>query len=198
METNFLESTRALFRYYRLLGEKALEQVSEADINRQPNEQSNSIAVLVKHLWGNMRSRFTDFLTTDGEKPWRRREAEFDNDIHSMEELRNKWKEGWDCLFQALDALTEQDLQRTVYIRNQGHTVLEALQRQLTHYAYHVGQLVYLARMWRGAEWQSLSIPRGKTEEFNQRISAAGKRTEHFTRPFLEDSHPSPKENPKE
>jgi len=194
MEANFLESTKALFRYYRQLGEKALQQISEADINWQFNPESNSIAVLVKHLWGNMRSRFTDFLSSDGEKPWRRREAEFDNDIRNLDELWAKWNEGWDCLFQALESLSEEDLGRTVYIRNQGHTVVEALQRQLTHYAYHIGQLVYLARMRRGAEWQSLSIPRGKTEEFNRQMFAREKHPEHFTRSYLDDPNPTPED----
>ena len=150
MEKNYLEGTLKLFAYYKSLGDKTLEQLSENDINWQYNEDSNSIAVLVKHLWGNMLSRWTDFLTTDGEKEWRQRDAEFENDIKNKEDLLNKWNEGWDCLFKALNALTEKDLETIIYIRNEGHTVMEAINRQLAHYPYHIGQMVYIAKLLKG------------------------------------------------
>src|SRR5215213_310966 len=122
---NFLDSDRQLFRYYRELGEKALGQIGDENINWQPSPESNSVAVIVKHLSGNMLSRFTDFLTTDGEKPWRDRDAEFENDYAGKTELLAAWNQGWDCFFAAVDPLTEADLSQVVFIRNQGHTVLE-------------------------------------------------------------------------
>jgi hypothetical protein len=171
---NFLDSARAIFRYYRELGDKALAQIGDEHIHLQPSAESNSVAIVVKHLSGNQLSRFTDFLTSDGEKPWRDREAEFENDYADKAALLAAWNAGWDCFFAATEPLTEADLERIVYIRNQGHTVLEALNRQLAHYPYHVGQLVYLCRLFAGANWESLSIPRGGSQTFNQ---------EKFSRP---------------
>ncbi len=164
---NFLDSARHLFRYYRELGDKALAQIDDEHIHWQPSPESNSVAIIVKHLSGNMLSRFTDFLTTDGEKSWRNRDAEFENDYADKAELLTAWNAGWDCVFAALDALNEADLDAIVYIRNEGHTVLEALNRQLAHYPYHVGQLIYLCRLLAGENWQSLSIPKGGSQAFN-------------------------------
>lgn len=144
-----------------------MAQIPEEKLFWQINEESNSIGSITKHLWGNMRSRFTDFLTSDGEKSWRNREAEFDNDRESREQLMNRWNEGWDCLFHALEPLQEEDLYTTVYIRNEKHTVMEAINRQLTHYAYHVGQIVFLGKIITGPDWKSLSIPRGLSDRFN-------------------------------
>ena len=179
--TDFLTSARKQFAYYQLLGEQAMSQVTDEQLFWQPNAVSNSLAVIVKHLSGNMLSRWTDFLTTDGEKPWRAREAEFDNDLTTRAQVLAAWQAGWQCLFAALDALTPADLDRTIYIRHQGHSVTEAINRQLAHYPYHVGQLVYLARLLAGAAWQSLSIPRGTSAAYNAEKFAQPPHQEHFT-----------------
>ena len=181
MPTDFLPSARKQFAYYRLLGEQAMSQVTDEQLSWQPNAVSNSIAVIVQHLSGNMRSRWTDFLTTDGEKPWREREAEFDPDSATRAAVLARWQAGWQCLFAALDGLTEADLSRTIYIRNQGHTVLEAINRQLAHYPYHVGQLVFIARLAVGDAWQSLSIPRGSSAAYNAEKFAQPPHRAHFT-----------------
>ena len=162
-----VQSLINLFRYYQSLGEKAMKQTEGPDLFTQHNEDSNSVATMVKHLWGNMRSRWTDFLTSDGEKDWRERDAEFENDITDLTTLWTLWEEGWNCLYQALEPLNDEDLSRIVYIRNQGHTVLEAIHRQLGHYAYHVGQIVYRCKMI-SDNWQTLSIARGKSTAYNQ------------------------------
>ena len=181
MPTDFLSSARKQFAYYQLLGEQAMTQVPDDKLFWQPNAASNSIGTIVKHLSGNMLSRWTDFLTTDGEKPWRAREAEFDNDLTTRAEVLAHWHAGWQCLFAALNALTPADLDRTIYIRNQGHTVLEAINRQLAHYPYHVGQIVYVARLVADEAWQSLSIPRGKSAAYNAEKFARPPHQEHFT-----------------
>ncbi|AMR25806.1 hypothetical protein A0257_01000 [Hymenobacter psoromatis] len=188
MPTDFLSSARKQFAYYQLLGEQALAQVPDKQLNWQPNAVSNSLATIVKHLSGNMLSRWTDFLTTDGEKPWREREAEFNNDLPTRAEVMARWQAGWQCLFAALDALTPNDLARLIYIRNQGHTVLEAINRQLAHYPYHVGQLVFIARLVAGGAWQSLSIPRGDSVAYNAEKFARPPHQEHFTDEKLDKS----------
>ena len=167
METNYIESCIKQFEYYKQLGDKTIAQVPESSLFWHYNQESNSIATIVKHLWGNMLSRWTDFLTTDGEKPWRNREAEFDNDINTKEEILAKWNEGWDCVFKTLRQLKTDDLSKTVYIRHEPHTVVEAINRQLAHYPYHIGQMVFIGKMVCDKSWVSLSIPRGKTHEFN-------------------------------
>ena len=185
METNtslnFLDTARRLFGYYRGLGEKAIAQIDDDHIHWQPSPESNSIAVIVKHLSGNMLSRFTGFLTSDGEKPWRNRDAEFENDYNDKAELLEAWNAGWECLFLAIQPLKEADLERIVYIRNEGHTVLEALSRQLAHYSYHIGQLVYMCRLLAGEQWQSLSIPRGGSQQFNDKKFGQEKSQGFFT-----------------
>jgi hypothetical protein len=185
MPTDFLTSAHKQFAYYKLLGEQALSQVSDAQLTWQPNPASNSLATIVKHLSGNMLSRWTDFLTTDGEKPWRAREAEFDNDLRTRTEVLAAWEAGWRCLFAALDGLAEADLTRTIYIRHQGHSVAEAINRQLAHYPYHVGQLVFLARLAVGEAWQSLSIPRGNSAAYNAEKFAQPPHQAHFTDELL-------------
>lgn len=183
MANDYLDSARKQFAYYKMLGDKAIDQVAEISESKlfwQYNEESNSMASIVKHLWGNMLSRWTDFLTTDGEKDWRNREAEFDNDIRAKEELVLKWNEGWKCLFDAIHPLTGEDLQKEIYIRNMGHTVTEAINRQLAHYAYHVGQMVFLGKMICADKWTSLSIPRGSLKEYNAEKFSQPKRKEHF------------------
>lgn len=187
MNTGYLESVLKQFEYYKLLGEKTFAQLPDEKLFWQYNGDSNSIATIVKHLWGNMLSRWTDFLTTDGEKEWRNRDAEFENDITTREELLQKWNEGWKVFLDTLKSLKEEDLQRTIYIRNQGHTVMEAINRQLAHYPYHVGQIVFIGKM--GAEtWQSLSIPKGNSKEFNAEKFAQPKHKAHFTDEFLKDA----------
>ena len=186
--SNYLESAKKQFAYYKLLGEKTFEQVSDEQLFWKFNDESNSIATVVKHLWGNMMSRWSDFLTTDGEKEWRDRESEFDNDIRSREEMMKKWIEGWTCLLQALDSLREEDLSKEIYIRNQGHSVMEAINRQLAHYPYHVGQIVYIGRMAASEKWQSLSIPRGDSKAYNADKFSQAKHKQHFTDEFLKNN----------
>ena len=186
MEKNYLESAQKQFAYYRMLGDKTFAQLKDEDLFWQYNPESNSIAIIVKHLWGNMLSRWTDFLTSDGEKEWRNREAEFDADISSREEMIQKWNEGWDCLFTALDPINDSNFHNIVYIRNMGHTIAEAINRQMAHYAYHVGQIVYIGRMIKGSDWESLSIPKGKSQAYNEKKFSKPKRREHFTDDYLE------------
>ncbi|MEP6472039.1 MAG: DUF1572 family protein [Acidobacteriota bacterium] len=164
----YLADALSEFRKYKTFAEKALAQVSDEDWFRRIDPESNSVALVVKHLSGNLRSRWTDFLTTDGEKPDRNRDAEFEEeDADTKEALLARWETGWRLLFAALDPLTDDDLQRTVTIRGEPHTVLQAITRQLTHYASHVGQVVFLAKHLAGARWQTLSIPRGKSRQFD-------------------------------
>ena len=176
------------FDYYKLLGEKTFSQLSEKELFWQYNENSNSIAIIVNHLSGNMLSRWTDFLTTDGEKDWRNRDEEFEDNIHSKTELIDKWEQGWKCLFDALQQIkTDEDLQQIIYIRNEGHTVLEAINRQLAHYPYHVGQIVFIGKMLKNDEWNSLSIPKNKSADYNQTKFSSDKKTQHFTDEFLKE-----------
>lgn len=153
-------------RGHRRLVEKALEQVSDEAFFRQPDPESNSIAVVVKHLAGNMRSRFTDFLTADGEKPDRDRDGEFDAGRETREELMRRWNEGFDRLFASVEPLTAEDLGRTVTIASEPHSVIGALNRHLAHFAYHAGQIAYLAKHWAGPEWKTVSIPKGGSAEY--------------------------------
>jgi hypothetical protein len=177
----YLYSAKRQFMMYKTLGEKAMQQMEDAQLFWQPNEESNSIATIVKHMWGNMLSRWTDFLTTDGEKPWRQRDAEFENDWKDRETIMEKWNEGWLCLFAALDSITDEDLEHIVYIRNEGHTILEAINRQIAHYSYHVGQIVYVAKICKNDGWKSLSIPRNKSNEYNAGKFSQEKEKKHFT-----------------
>ena len=147
MTNDYLSSVKKQFEYYKMLGDKTFSQLQDDKLFWQYNDDSNSIATIVKHLWGNMISRWTDFLTSDGEKEYRNRDAEFENDINSREELLDKWEEGWNCLFNAINSLTMDDLDKIIFIRNQGHTVTEAINRQLAHYPYHIGQIVFLGKM---------------------------------------------------
>ena len=181
MQNGYLISTRKLFAYYKKLGDDAMAQITEEKLFFQPNEDSNSIAIIVQHLAGNMLSRWTDFLTSDGEKEWRNRDAEFETVIKTKEELISFWNKGWQCLFDALEPLTENDLDTVIYIRNEGHTVMEAINRQLAHYPYHVGQLVFLAKMLADNEWKSLSIPKNKSQEYNQEKFSKEKTASFFT-----------------
>lgn len=187
MTSNYLESVKKQFEYYKMLGDKTFSQVKDEKLFWKYNNDSNSIAAIVKHLWGNMLSRWTDFMTTDGEKEWRDRDTEFENDIKDKEELLNKWNEGWTCLFDAINKLTIDDLNKIIYIRNQGHTVTEAINRQLAHYPYHIGQIVFLGKMLTENNWTSLSIAKGNSQSYNAEKFTEQKHRGHFTDEFLND-----------
>lgn len=164
MEINniYLESAKKQMLYYKTIAEKAINQLDEEQIFISFNENTNSIATIMNHMVGNMLSRWTDFLTTDGEKEWRTRDAEFENPIQTKEELLKTWNKGWDCFFNAINSLQPEQLTQIIYIRNEGHTVLDAINRQLIHYPYHIGQIVFYAKMLKQKEWTSLSIPKKK------------------------------------
>ena len=185
MNTTFLESVKMQFEYYKMLGDKTIDLLPDDKLFWQYNDESNSIAIIVKHLSGNMLSRWTDFLTSDGEKEWRHRDEEFENDIKNKIELIQKWNDGWNCFFNALNSLQEDDLSKTIYIRNQGHTVLEAINRQLAHYPYHVGQMVFIGKMICNEKWVSLSIPKGNSNTYNAEKFSKEKHKEHFTEELL-------------
>lgn len=166
----FLNSAIKQFESYKSLGDKTFAQLSDENLFWQFNEESNSIAIIVQHMAGNMLSRWTDFLITDGEKTWRKREAEFENESMTRQQLLNIWEDGWNCLFTTLNSLTDNDLQKTIKIRNQPQSVMDAIHRQLAHYPYHVGQIVHIGKMLADKNWQSLSIPKGKSDEYNSAL----------------------------
>jgi len=178
---SYFISVKKQFLYYKTLGEKAIEQLEESQLFVAYNEDTNSIATIVKHLSGNMLSRWTDFLTTDGEKEWRNRDLEFENDLVTKEAVLDAWNKGWDCLFFALDNLSSQQLSEIIYIRNEGHTVIEAINRQLAHYPYHVGQMVFYAKQLKESDWVSLSIARNNSVMYNDAKFAQDKSMQHFT-----------------
>ena len=169
---SYLDDSLSLFRYYKGLAERAIAQLTDEQLLLTPDAESNSVAIIVKHLVGNMQSRWPDFLTTDGEKPGRDRDAEFENPAATREALLASWEAGWRCLFTALEPLTDADLARAVTIRGEAHSVMQCINRQLAHYAYHCGQIVFLAKHLCSADWHSLSIPRGRSTEFNRRVAA--------------------------
>jgi len=183
--SEYLQSVIKQFEYYKQLGDKTFDQVEDDKLFYRFNEDSNSIAIIVQHLWGNMMSRWTDFLTTDGEKEWRQRDAEFEAVVNSRKELLVKWNEGWNLLFDTLNSLKEEDFSKTVYIRNQGHSVMEAINRQLAHYPYHVGQIVFLGKMLTNNNWKSLSIPKNKSNQYNTEKFSREKHKAHFTDEYL-------------
>jgi hypothetical protein len=191
MAPDYLTSVRKQFEYYKLLGDKTFAQLPDEALFWHYNAESNSIAVIVQHLWGNMLSRWTDFLTSDGEKPWRNRDAEFEPQIQTRQELLTKWEAGWACLLAALDSITEANQATTVYIRNQGHSITEALNRQLAHYPYHVGQIVFIGKLVLDGHWQSLSIPRGSSQGYNAEKFAQPRRRMHFTDEYLPGPKPA-------
>jgi uncharacterized damage-inducible protein DinB len=169
--TSYIEDSLSLFRYYKNLAERAMAQVTDEQLLAVLDSEANSIAVIVKHMTGNMQSRWPDFLTTDGEKPDRDRDAEFEDSPSTRAALLAVWEAGWQCLFTALEPLSDEDMQRTVTIRGEPHSVMQTINRQLAHYAYHCGQIVFLAKHFRSSEWKSLSVPRGKSAEFNRRVA---------------------------
>ena len=171
--TSYIQDSLALFHQYKKMAEKAIEQVTDDELHATLDPEANSIAVIVKHITGNMRSRWRDFLTSDGEKPDRHRDTEFEMpEKVSRAQLMEIWERGWKYVFDALEPLTDADLARTVYIRGEAHSVMQAINRQVAHYASHIGQIVFLAKHFRSKEWKTLSIPRGKSEDFLRRVQA--------------------------
>jgi hypothetical protein len=173
--TSYIEDSLSLFRYYKKLGEGAIEQVSDEQLFASLDREMNSIAIIVKHIAGNMRSRWTDFLTSDGEKADRNRDTEFEHPPSTRGEVLKLWSEGWDRVFSALEPLSDSDCQRTVSIRGEPHSVMQAINRQIAHYAYHVGQIVLLTKHSAGANWKALTIPKKQSAEFNADVQAGKK-----------------------
>jgi hypothetical protein len=176
--TSFLSDSLTLFRQYKKLGEAAMAQITDAHLFAALDPEMNSIAIIVKHMAGNMRSRWTNFLTMDGEKPDRNRDSEFEAPPKTRAELMQLWEQGWQLVFAAIEPLTDADMDRKVTIRGEAHSVMQAIHRQTTHYAHHVGQIVLLAKHFGGAEWKSLSVPKNKSAEYNRSVLAgdAGQR----------------------
>lgn len=181
MQNSYISSCIKQFEYYKLLGEKTFDQISKDDIHWRFNDNSNSIAIIVKHLVGNMLSRWTNFISEDGEKSWRTRDLEFVDNYTSKDEMLSSWQKGWKCLFDAILSLETSELENIIFTRNQGHTITEAINRQLAHYSYHVGQIVFLGKMIKGANWNSLSIPKGQSTSYNTEKFAKRKGKRHFT-----------------
>jgi Protein of unknown function (DUF1572) len=170
--TSYMEDSIAIFRYYKKLVERALQQVTDEQLFATLDGEMNSIGVIVKHLSGNMRSRWTDFLTSDGEKPGRDRDEEFSHPPATREALLAMWEDGWQCLLGTLESLSDADLGRTITIRGEPHSAMQAINRQVAHYSYHCGQIVFLAKHFSSDRWQTLSVPRGKSFEFTKRVQA--------------------------
>ena len=170
--TSYVADSLTLLRYHKGLVERAMAQLPDEQLLAVLDSESNSIAVIVKHLAGNMRSRFTDFLTSDGEKPGRDRDTEFEDPPGSRAELMALWEEGWQYVFTAIEPITDADLQRSITIRGEAHSVMQAINRQVAHYAYHCGQIVLLAKHFKSDQWQTVSIPRRKSAEYNRRVEA--------------------------
>jgi len=168
----YLSSAYKEFQRYENLGRRTMKQLSDKDLFYQPSKEVNSIAVIVKHLHGNMMSRWTNFMTEDGEKEWRNRDGEFEDTLKSRDEVDRLWADGWNLVFEALENLSEPELEKKVIIRGEEHSVIAATNRQLCHYAYHVGQMVEIGKMLLGESWENLSIPRGKTAEFNKMMKS--------------------------
>jgi hypothetical protein len=175
--TSYIEDSLAIFRQYKKVAELAMEQVTDEQLTATIDAESNSIAIIVKHMSGNMRSRFTDFLTTDGEKPDRDRDSEFTDPPATRKALLEAWEDGWGRVFQALEPLSEKDLGRTITIRGEAHSVMQAVNRQVAHYGLHIGQIVMLAKHFACDRWKSLSVPKARSAEFNRQV-AAGERSQ--------------------
>ena len=181
INNNYLENIKKQFLYYKTIGEKAIEQLESEQLFAVANENSNSIAVIIKHLSGNMLSRWTDFLTTDGEKEWRNRDSEFTETIKTKEDLLDIWEKGWNCFFDAINNIKSDQLSVIIYIRNEGQTIVEAINRQLAHYPYHIGQIVFYAKMLKQSEWKSLSVPKNKSTDYNIDKFSKEKSIKNFT-----------------
>jgi hypothetical protein len=172
LTNSYLADSTAIFKQYQALAERAMAQVRDEALFAVLDGESNSIALIVKHMAGNMRSRWTDFLTTDGEKPDRNRDSEFEDAPESREAMMAMWQEGWACLYQALESLRDEDMVRTVRIRGEEHSVMQAIHRQVAHYSYHAGQIVFLSKHLSSAHWTSLTVPRRGSQQFNQKVLA--------------------------
>lgn len=170
--TSYIEDSLSLFRQYKHLAERAMEQLTEEQLCVAIDPESNSVAIIVKHMTGNMRSRWTDFLSSDGEKPARNRDSEFIAPPTDRKSLMDAWEQGWQCVFSAIEPLTDADLSRTVMIRGEAHSVMQAINRQIAHYASHVGQIIFLSKHMAGNHWKTLSVPRNRSAEFNQKVAA--------------------------
>jgi hypothetical protein len=170
--TSYIEESLAVFRQYKKMAENAMAQLSDDQLFTTLDGEMNSIAVIVKHITGNMRSRWTNFLTSDGEKPDRNRDSEFVEPPETREALLERWESGWKTVFDAIEPLTDADLKRTVTIRSEPHSVMQAINRQVAHYSSHIGQIVFLAKHLAGPNWKSLSIPRNRSADFNRRVHA--------------------------
>jgi Protein of unknown function (DUF1572) len=170
--TSYVEDTKAIFRQYKRMAEGAMAQLEDAELYAVLDPEMNSVAVIMKHMAGNMCSRWTDFLTTDGEKPSRNRDGEFEDPPATRAELMAMWEDAWSCLLATLESLTDADLARTITIRGEAHSVMQAINRQVAHYPYHCGQIVMLAKHFRSEGWRSLSVPRRQSAEFNQKVLA--------------------------
>ncbi|MBI5858535.1 MAG: DUF1572 family protein [Sphingobacteriales bacterium] len=164
----YLQTVIRRLKYYKDIAEKAFEQLDEKDFHYMPNSASNSVAIIVQHMVGNMLSRFTNFLTEDGEKEWRQRDDEFEIHNYSRQQVIDLWEKGWKCCLDALESLHEEDLLKTIYIRKESLTVIDALNRQLAHYPHHIGQILYIGKMLKSEKWKSLSIPKGQSQQYNQ------------------------------
>jgi hypothetical protein len=178
---NYLESVKKQMLYYKTIAEKAIEQLEDDQLFYSANEDTNSISTIIKHMSGNMLSRWTDFLTSDGEKEWRKRDSEFQETTNTREALLDIWNVGWTCFFNAINNLKADDLDKIIYIRNEGQTALDAINRQLAHYPYHIGQIVFYAKMLKKDEWTSLSIPKNKSDSYNADKFSQEKTNKHFT-----------------
>ena len=181
METTHISCVHKQFKYYKSLGDKTFEQLTFEELNYQPHEDSNSISIIVKHMVGNMLSRWTNFLTEDGEKAWRERDKEFEASYTTKQQLTTEWEKGWKCLFEAIESLEDRDFETIIFIRNEGHTAAEAMFRQLGHYSYHVGQITYLGKLIKESQWKSLSIPKLNSSTYNSEKFSKPKGRRHFT-----------------
>ncbi len=181
INNSYLESVKKQMLYYKTIAEKAMEQLEDEQLFVVINEDTNSIATIINHMSGNMLSRWTDFLTTDGEKEWRNRDAEFIESTATRKALLQTWNTGWTCFFNAINQLKPEDLEKIIYIRNEGQTALDAINRQLAHYPYHIGQIVFYAKMLKNDEWTSLSIPKNKSINYNADKFSKERTLKHFT-----------------
>ena len=181
MDNSYLPSVLKQFEYNKSLGDKTFNQLTKEQLFWQYNEESNSVATIVKHISGNMLSRWTNFLTEDGEKSWRNRDDEFVNTYNSKEEMIADWEKGWQCLFDNLNKITQKNSNTIVYIRNEGHTIAEAINRQLCHYSYHIGQIVVIGKMAKNTDWNTLSIAKNASKSYNEEKFAHNKTVKHFT-----------------
>lgn len=181
MKNSYIDNISKEFNYYKSLGENTFKQLSDSELQWAPNQDSNSIAIIVKHLSGNMLSRWTNIFLEDGEKPWRLRDEEFVIETSNKDTVLKQWNSGWTCFFNTLNRLDSTDLNKVIYIRHQGHTVMEAINRQLAHYAYHIGQIVFIGKLLKNTEWKSLSVPRGTSKDYNALKFSKEKSKTHFT-----------------